>query len=624
MYGYIRLRACAPALRVADVTGNADRIASAIRAADADGVTVAAFPELCLTGYTCGDLFLQTALLGGVRDGLNRIASATADTGVLAFVGAPVEYGGKLYNCAVAFCGGKVLGVVPKTHIPNYGEFYEARHFASGAHVDGTVSLCGTRVPIRAGLLFAADNMPELTVSAEICEDLWVATPPSSSAAVRGATVIVNLSASDETIGKAEWRRKLIESQSGRCACAYLYADASCDESTTDLVFAAHQLIAANGVTVAESAPFGEGTATADVDLETLTFERRRIGTFVTEQAESVVPFTAAQADVRPAISRTPFVPTGETERRTRAQAILDMQAYALKKRLDHTGCGAVIGVSGGLDSALALLVTVRAYRILGRDVKDILAVTMPGLGTGTRTRKNASALIEAVGATEMCVDITAAVKAHFADIGHDEKVTDVVYENAQARERTQILMDIANGRNALVIGTGDLSELALGWATYNGDHMSMYGVNASVPKTLVKYLIAAEAARDEKLQTVLNDILHTEISPELIPAKKGKMQSTEDKIGKYERNDFFLYYAVRYGFTPKKILWLATLAFPEAGEAELEKNLENFYRRFFSQQFKRSAMPDGVKIGSVALSPRGDWRMPSDADPSSFLRQKR
>lgn len=618
-YGYVRLRCYAPPLRVGDPKYNAEMIVRAVRQAETDGVTVAAFPELCVTGYTCGDLFLQTALIDGAKQAIARIASATADTGVLFFVGAPLVFGGKLLNCAVALCGGKALGVVPKCHIPNYGEFYEQRHFTSGIGASGEIALAGAAVPFGASLVFEAVNVPGLKVAAEICEDLWVACPPSSVAAQCGATVVVNLSASDETVGKADWRRKLVESQSGRCACAYMYADAGSDESTGDLVFAAHQLIAENGTIVAESAPFADGVATADVDLEKLLFERRRMNTFTACDSRTV-PFTAAVAESKPQLSRTPFVPSDETERRARAQSILDMQAFALKKRLAHTGCGAVIGVSGGLDSALALLVTARAYALLKRKPQEIVAVSMPGLGTGERTRKNAAALIEAVGATGREIDISAAVKAHFADIGHDERVTDVVYENAQARERTQILMDIANGCNALVIGTGDLSELALGWETYNGDQMSMYGVNASVPKTLVKYLIAAEADRVPKLKKVLTDILNTEISPELIPAKAGKMQSTEDKIGKYELNDFFLYYVVRYGFAPKKVLWLARCAFPEIDAEPLRRTLKNFYSRFFSQQFKRSAMPDGVKVGSVSLSPRGDWRMPSDAQADLWL----
>lgn len=617
MYGYIKVAAVSPKTKLADPQANAETIAAAMRDADKQGVGIVVFPELAVTGYTCGDLFLQTDLLNAADDALRAITAETADTGVLAFIGAPIVAEGKLYNCAVAVCGGKVLGAVPKTNIPNYSEFYELRHFTPAPAAAIQTVVGGQATVLSAKQLFRAENMPGLTVAAEICEDLWVAEPPSGKAAAAGATVVCNLSASNETIGKAEWRRTIVAAQSGRLAAAYIYADAGTGESTTDTVFGAHNLIGDNGAIVAECPPFGCGRATAEIDIEKLTYERRRMNTFTSKpDGYSYVPFTV-RADgftLQNPVSRTPFVPDNESERTARARLILDMQAYALARRLEHTGAKAVLGISGGLDSSLALLVTCRAYALLGRKPSDIVAVTMPCFGTTGRTYNNARALIAAVGASERIVDIAESVRKHFADIGHDENVYNAAYENAQARERTQVLMDIANDVGGIVVGTGDLSELALGWATYNGDHMSMYGVNASVPKTLVRFLIAAEAAEREELRAVLTDILHTEISPELLPATDGKIaQKTEEIIGKYEINDFFLYYTVRYAFSRKKILWLAAAAFPELSAKKLAEMFDNFRRRFTTQQFKRSALPDGVKIGSVALSPRGDWRMPSD-----------
>lgn len=617
-YGLVKLGAYSPCIKVADPSFNARGIIETVKAAETDGVAAAAFPELSVTGYTCGDLFLQTRLAEAASEAVGAIAAETAGTNVLFFVGAPVAYAGKLFNCAAAICAGKILGVIPKVRVPNYGEFYERRHFVSGEGIRGEVRVGGQTAPIAPGLIFSAVNVPGFSVTAEICEDLWALSPPSERAASEGAAIVMNLSASNETVGKAGWRRTLVSAQSGRAVCAYVYADAGLGESTGDMVFAAHDLIAVNGVIAAECPPLGAGQITAVVDLETLAYERRRVDTFVCRAGEAI-PFTARTSEIRPVLSRTPFVPESGEEIAARAELILGLQAAALAKRLEHTGAGAVLGVSGGLDSALALLVTARAFRLLKREVREIVAVCMPGLGTGSRTRKNAAALIEAVGASARTIDITKAVRAHFKDIGHDEATADTVYENAQARERTQILMDIANGCNALVIGTGDLSEAALGWSTYNGDHMSMYNVNCAVPKTLVKYLIAAEAARDTRLTAVLEDILDTEISPELVPATDGRMQSTEDRIGKYELNDFFLYYVVRYGFTPKKVLFLAECAFTEMPPYALKEALRNFYKRFFTQQFKRSAVPDGVKIGSVSLSPRADWRMPSDAEMSAW-----
>ena len=617
MYGYIQAAAISPRVRVAAPRRNAEEIVNAVLAADKAGVTVAVFPELCVTGYTCGELFLQRDLLDASDAAVKAIAENTRETGTLFFIGAPLRAAGKLYNAAVAVCRGRILGAVPKTYLPNYGEFYEARHFSPAPPHRLTTDIGGVTVPLGTDLLFAADNMPELTVAAEICEDLWAPEPPSGRAARAGATVLCNLSASNETIGKAEWRRTIVAAQSGRCEAVYIYADAGEGESTTDLVFGAHNLIAETGRLAAESVPFGPGSVRSAVDLEKAVFERRRLNTFTAADGYERIPFVAKTEpfDIGP-VGRTPFVPSDPSERRERARSVLEMQARALARRLDHTGAEAVIGVSGGLDSSLALLVIRRAYAILKRKPAGITAVTMPCFGTTGRTFDNARALIRAVGATERVVPITESVRRHFADIGHDESVMNAAYENAQARERTQVLMDIANDVGGLVVGTGDLSELALGWATYNGDQMSMYGVNASIPKTLVRYLIAAVADEDKKLRPVLGDILDTEISPELLPPSDGRIaQKTEEILGSYELNDFFLYYTVRYGFGREKILYLAGKAFPELSAPALTERLDFFYKRFVTQQFKRSAMPDGVKVGSVALSPRGDWRMPSDSD---------
>ena len=615
MFGYIKTAAISPRVHIACPRKNADEIVGAVLSADKAGVTVAVFPELSVTGYTCGDLFLQSDLLDASDAAVADIAARTAKTSVLFFIGAPVRSGGKLYNCAVAVCRGQILGAVPKTYVPNYGEFYELRHFSPAGDFIAQADFAGVRAPLGGKLLFAAENVKELVVAAEICEDLWAPEPPSGGAARAGATVICNLSASNEIIGKADWRRTIVAAQSGRCEAVYVYSDAGEYESSTDLIFGAHNMIAESGRIVSESLPFADGRCEAAVDLQKAVYDRRRMNTFSPTSGYERITFRASEAefDIGP-VSSAPFVPQSDEERDVRAKFVLEMQARALARRLDATGADAVVGISGGLDSSLALLVARRAYAIAGKRVSGITAVTMPCFGTTGRTLKNARALIKAVGATERVVDISDSVRRHFADIGHNEAVHNSAYENAQARERTQVLMDIANDVGGLVVGTGDLSELALGWATYNGDHMSMYGVNASVPKTLVKYVIAAVADSDVQLNKVLRDILDTEISPELLPPSDGKIaQKTEDIIGKYEINDFFLYYTVRYGFAKDKILWLAAKAFPH--EKELEKRFDFFMRRFTSQQFKRSAMPDGVKIGSVALSPRGDWRMPSDSE---------
>lgn len=550
-----------------------------------------------------------------------QLAEASASLPGIYFVGLPYEINGKLYNVAAAISDGQVLGMVPKSYIPNYNEFYEVRHFTSGAELSVSVTLPdGSDVLVDREQMFVCEQMPKLKIAVELCEDLWTPNPPSIAHALSGADVIVNLSASNEITGKSAYRKELVCGQSARLISAYIYASAGEGESTQDLVFAGHNMIAENGRMLAESERFGHGVIYTEIDVEKLTAERRRMTTFVTEDHYSEVTFELEQEETKLTryIDPAPFVPGDKNDRDKRCDEILMIQAMGLKKRLEHTGAGAVVGISGGLDSTLALLVTVRAFDLLGRDRKEITAVTMPGFGTTDRTYDNAVNLIRCLGAEFVEVDIKNAVNVHFADIGQDASVHDVTYENSQARERTQILMDIANKKNALVIGTGDLSELALGWATYNGDHMSMYAVNASVPKTLVRHLVRyyADTCGDELLEKTLLDVLDTPVSPELLPPEDGKIsQKTEDLVGPYELHDFFLYYMLRFGFAPEKIYRLARVAFGETYEdAFILKWLKTFYRRFFAQQFKRSCLPDGPKVGSVAVSPRGDLRMPSDA----------
>ena len=550
-----------------------------------------------------------------------QLAEASASLPGIYFVGLPYEINGKLYNVAAAISDGQVLGMVPKSYIPNYNEFYEVRHFTSGAELSVSVTLPdGSDVLVDREQMFVCEQMPKLKIAVELCEDLWTPNPPSIAHALSGADVIVNLSASNEITGKSAYRKELVCGQSARLISAYIYASAGEGESTQDLVFAGHNMIAENGRMLAESERFGHGVIYTEIDVEKLTAERRRMTTFVTEDHDSEVTFELEQEETKLTryIDPAPFVPGDKNDRDKRCDEILMIQAMGLKKRLEHTGAGAVVGISGGLDSTLALLVTVRAFDLLGRDRKEITAVTMPGFGTTDRTYDNAVNLIRCLGAEFVEVDIKNAVNVHFADIGQDASVHDVTYENSQARERTQILMDIANKKNALVIGTGDLSELALGWATYNGDHMSMYAVNASVPKTLVRHLVRyyADTCGDELLEKTLLDVLDTPVSPELLPPEDGKIsQKTEDLVGPYELHDFFLYYMLRFGFAPEKIYRLARIAFGETYEdAFILKWLKTFYRRFFAQQFKRSCLPDGPKVGSVAVSPRGDLRMPSDA----------
>jgi len=640
--GFIKVAAGTPKIRVADCRCNAEQIFTLMREADRQGVRVLCLPELCLTGYTCGDLFLQPTLLKGAEEGLATILEATKNLDMVTAIGLPVrdKLDNKLYNCAAVIQKGEILGLVPKTYIPNYGEFYEGRWFASGKDLDVTVELCGQQVWMSPNAVFECETMPGLVIGVEICEDLWAPEPPSTALARAGATLILNLSASDEVVGKADYRRRLVTGQSARCACGYVYADAGEGESTTDLVFAGHDLIAENGTLLAQRR-FATGLTVSEIDVDKLGYERRRMNTFT---APETTPMEQAHAvgicrtsfflepsvtTLTRSVSKLPFVPEDNDERGARCEEILKIAALGLKKRLEHTHAKtAVIGLSGGLDSTLAILITAIAMGMLERPMTDIVAVTMPCFGTTARTRSNAEILAERMGATLKVVDIGAAVKQHFEDIGQSMENTDVTFENAQARERTQVLMDIANQSGGLVIGTGDLSELALGWCTYNGDHMSMYAVNASIPKTLVRHLVhhvaGDKAGEDERLSAVLTDILDTPVSPELLPAVRGEIsQKTEDIVGPYELHDFYLYYAIRWGFPPRKVLRLAERAFGrDYDRSVLLKWLKNFYRRFFSQQFKRSCLPDGPKVGSVALSPRGDWRMPSDAVAALWMEE--
>lgn len=629
-YGFVKAAALAPKIRVADTGHNAQEIIRLMKEAWEKGARILVFPELCLTGYTCGELFLQELLLRKAKEALLAVIEASEGMDGLFFVGVPLEVKGKLYNVAAGFSDGRLLGLVPKTCIPNYSEFYEARYFTKAPEEYTFIDWQGFKVPFGADILFSCRNMPGLLTAAEICEDVWAPEPPGVRHALHGATVIVNLSASDEITGKESYRRDLIRIQSGRLACGYVYASAGEGESSTDLVFGGHHLICENGSLLKESRRFLNETIYGELDIERLTGERRRISTF--EAAADAPDYAVAPYVMKPLdgpleryIDKAPFVPGNKEEREKHCEEILMIQSMGLKKRIEHTSCKSmVIGISGGLDSTLALLVAARACDLLGLSRQCIRAVTMPCFGTTDRTYRNACALTERIGAELQEVHIKEAVTVHFRDIGHDKDTHDVTYENSQARERTQVLMDIANQTGGMVIGTGDMSELALGWATYNGDHMSMYGVNASVPKTLVRHLVRyyADTCKDGELSAVLLDILDTPVSPELLPPKDGVIaQKTEDLVGPYELHDFYLYYMLRFGFAPDKIYYLARQAF--AGEYEdsvILKWLKTFCRRFFAQQFKRSCLPDGPKVGSVAVSPRGDLRMPSDASAALWL----
>ena len=632
--GFIKVAAGTPKIRVADCRYNAEQIFTMMREADKQGVKVLCLPELCLTGYTCGDLFLQDTLLCGAEEGLQTILEATRNLDMVTVLGLPVrcKWDNKLYNCAAVIQSGEILGLVPKTYLPNYGEFYEQRWFASGAGVETSVDLCGETVDMDAAGLFACEKVPNLVLGVEICEDLWATEPPSARLARGGATVILNLSASNELVGKSGYRRNLVVGQSGRLVCGYVYADAGEGESTTDLVFTGHNMIAENGALLAERR-FATGLTISEIDVDRLAYERRRMTTFNGQRQADLwrASFSLPLEETRltRAVSPAPFVPADAEDRAERCNEILKIAALGLKKRLEHTGARtAVVGLSGGLDSTLAILITAVAMKLLDRPASDIIAVTMPCFGTTDRTRDNAVELAERLGATLKRIDIGSAVKVHFKDIGQSMEDHSVTFENGQARERTQVLMDIANQNGGLVIGTGDLSELALGWATYSGDHMSMYGVNAGIPKTLVRHLVAFvsddKGSEDPRLSAVLDDILDTPVSPELLPAIEGKIsQKTEDLVGPYELHDFFLYYAIRWGFPPRKVFRLAEHALGRTYDrATILKWLNSFYRRFFTQQFKRSCLPDGPKVGSVTLSPRGDWRMPSDAVAALWLEE--
>lgn len=629
--GFITVATATPQVAVADCEANAQAILACINEMAAAHAKVMVLPELCITGYTCSDLFWQTKLLDEAEAALSVIAEGSRQVDALIAVGMPLRVAGKLLNVAAILCRGKVLGFVPKVNLPAYNEFYETRHFTSGSADMGTVQFGGEEIPVGTNLLFSCENVVDLCVAAEICEDLWVPNPPSVQHALAGASVICNLSASDEMVGKGSYRRDLVAGQSARLVCAYLYATAGEGESTADLVFGGQNLIAENGTVLAESATFENETNVATIDVQRLVSERRRMSTFPAAESKEYREISFALAEEETKLARffdaDPFVPSNADQLSDRCEEILNIQALGLKKRLAHTHAkSAVVGISGGLDSTLALLVTARAFDMLGLPRKGIVAVTMPGFGTTDRTYNNAVAMIKSLGATFKEVPIAKAVMQHFADIDHDASIHDVTYENSQARERTQILMDIANQANGFVIGTGDLSELALGWATYNGDHMSMYAVNASVPKTLVRHLVRhyADTSADEVLAGVLYDVLDTPVSPELLPPEDGAIsQKTEDLVGPYELHDFFLYQMLRMCFPPAKIYRVAKEAF--AGRYSNEtilKWLRTFYWRFFSQQFKRSCLPDGPKVGSVAVSPRGDLRMPSDACVSAWIKE--
>ena len=633
-FGFIKVAAAIPAVQVANCTANIIAIEQLVKQASAKGVQLIGFPELCITGYTCADLFHNQLLITQAEKALAELIHHTAQLNIVTIVGLPIRIQNQLFNCAVVFQQGQILGVVPKKHLPNYNEFYEKRWFASAADTTtNELLICGQKVPFGEHLLFES---PQVTFSIEICEDLWTPIPPSSIDALAGSHVIFNLSASNELIAKNSYLRDLIKQQSARCLAGYVYASAGFGESSTDLLFAGNGLIAENGTLLAENERFSleEQLIVSEIDVERLQHDRQKNSTFMQGLAHTeldthitTIPFELPKTTLKltRSVYATPFVPTDERMSES-CEEILNIQVNALATRLHHTHIKhVVLGISGGLDSTLALLVCARTCDKLGLSRQNIIGITMPGFGTTDRTYQNATKLVTNFGATLREISIKDACNQHFKDIAHDPTLHNVTYENTQARERTQILMDVANQCNGLVIGTGDLSELALGWATYNGDHMSMYAVNNSIPKTLVRYLVryAASGETDKKAQTTLLDILDTPVSPELLPADENGLisQKTEDLVGPYELHDFFLYYMLRYGFAPAKIFYLATKAFAQTyDDACIKKWLKVFLKRFFAQQFKRSCMPDGPKVGSVNLSPRGDWRMPSDASSDLWL----
>lgn len=639
-YGFVKTACASPRLKVADCNFNSEQIICAAKDAAKNGASVIVFPELSITGYTCGDLFFQRTLQNASEVQLKRIISETAKLDSVIFVGLPVPRAEGIYNCAAAIKGGELLALFAKSYLPNYGEFYERRHFSPFQQNMNTqfIDFAGfEEVPFGTDILIQDEKDSAITIGCELCEDLWVPVPPSSRHILAGATIIANLSGGNEIIGKADYRRSLVKSHSARSLCAYLYANAGLDESTQDMVFAGHNLISENGTLLAESSLFSSETIYADIDVERLCQERRRTTSFGFSANNNTFNSNYVIVQIKMNVEKAavefsryvdphPFVPSDKDKRTQRCLEVITLQAQGLAKRLRHINCqSAVIGLSGGLDSTLALLITCRAFDLCGIERSKVTAITMPCFGTTDRTYNNACSLAKECGATLKEVPIADAVRQHFADLGHDESLHDVTYENCQARERTQVLMDYANKTNGIVIGTGDLSELALGWCTYNGDHMSMYGVNSSIPKTLVRYLVqwfaeASEDAKNEKLASVLKDILDTPVSPELLPPKEGVIsQVTEDLVGPYELHDFYLYYLLRFGFSPAKIYFLAQNANLPYGKDVILKWLKTFYRRFFTQQFKRSCMPDGAKVGTINLSPRGDWRMPSDAVYSAW-----
>ncbi|MDO5382996.1 MAG: NAD(+) synthase [Eubacteriales bacterium] len=636
--GYVRVASITPKIRVADCEYNTAQIKEGMKKAYENKVAVALFPELCITGYTCNDLFLQNTLIDGALKALVELKKYSLELkGMITMVGLPYVYNGKLYNVVATIMNGVILGLVPKMYIPNYGEFYERRQFTEGFSCNAETVIDCEKVPIGGSLLFTFCNSPKLKIGVEICEDLWTVCPPSIRHAMNGATLILNASASNETIGKADYRRSLVNGQSARLVCAYAYSSAGEGESTQDIVFGGHNLICENGTVLAEAKRFANETVYADIDVERIWSERRRMSTFNVNVDDNVYDgykeiecpdLREEELELVRYFDKAPFVPDDKSERDRRCEEILDIQTYGLKKRLDHIKCkSAVVGISGGLDSTLALLVTVRAFDLLGLDRKGIVCVTMPCFGTTDRTYNNALEMSRSLGCTLREINIMKAVRQHFEDIGHDESVHDITYENGQARERTRILMDIANQTNGIVIGTGDMSELALGWATYNGDHMSMYGVNASVPKTLVRHLVRyyADTCGDVSLSGVLTDVLDTPVSPELLPPNEdGSIhQKTEDLVGPYELHDFFMYHMLRFQVGPSKLYRIAKIAFKEEyDDPTIYKWLRTFIWRFFAQQFKRSCLPDGPKVGSVAVSPRGDLRMPSDACGDLWMKE--
>ena len=639
-YGFVKTACASPRLKVADCKFNAEQIITVAKEASKNGASVIVFPELSITGYTCGDLFFQRTLQTAAEAQLKQIIAETSKLDSVIFTGLPVPRAEGIYNCAAVIYHGELLALIAKSYLPTYGEFYERRHFTPFQQNMDTqfIDFAGfTEVPFGTDILIQDAENPQVTIGCELCEDLWVPVPPSSRHILAGAVIIANLSGGNEIIGKADYRRSLVKSHSARSLCAYLYANAGLDESTQDMVFAGHNLISENGTLLAESSLFSSETIYADIDVERLCQERRRTTSFGFSANNNTFNSNYVIVQIKMNVEKAagefsryvdphPFVPSDKDKRTQRCLEVITLQAQGLAKRLRHINCqSAVIGLSGGLDSTLALLITCRAFDLCGIERSKVTAITMPCFGTTDRTYNNACSLAKECGATLKEVPIADAVRQHFADLGHDESLHDVTYENCQARERTQVLMDYANKTNGIVIGTGDLSELALGWCTYNGDHMSMYGVNSSIPKTLVRYLVqwfaeASEDAKNEKFASVLKDILDTPVSPELLPPKDGVIsQVTEDLVGPYELHDFYLYYLLRFGFSPAKIYFLAQNANLPYGKDVILKWLKTFYRRFFTQQFKRSCMPDGAKVGTINLSPRGDWRMPSDAVYSAW-----